>query len=74
MREPMKRTIALAVGILFLVVSLAQAAPSYQFDRTISREVLENYLNRSITIEGMFHGRGNLDDNLAMVRAASTWK
>ena len=41
----------------------------YQFDRTISREVLENYLSRSITIEGMFNGRGDLDDNIRMLKS-----
>jgi hypothetical protein len=39
----------------------------YQFDKTISREVLENYLSRSITMEGFFNGRGDLDDNIRML-------
>jgi hypothetical protein len=64
----MKLAIAI-LSCLLLPISLARAAaPSYQFDGKISREVLENYLSRSITIEGMLHGRGDLDDNLAMVR------
>jgi hypothetical protein len=41
----------------------------FQFDRTISREVLENYLAKSITIEGMFNGRGDLDDNIRMLKS-----
>jgi hypothetical protein len=41
----------------------------YQFDRTISREVLENYLSRAITLEGMFNGRGDLDDNIRMLKS-----
>ena len=33
----------------------------YRFDGTISREVLENYLSRSISMEGLLNGRGDLD-------------
>jgi hypothetical protein len=39
----------------------------YQFDRTISRPVLENYLARSICIEGMLNGRGPLADDIRMI-------
>ncbi len=42
---------------------------SYQFDKTISREVLESYLSRSITMEGLLNGRGDLDDNIRMLKA-----
>jgi hypothetical protein len=50
----------------------AGAAPGvssdrYRFDRTISREVLENYLSRAITMEGLLNGRGDLDDNARML-------
>ena len=34
-----------------------------------SREVLENYLSRSITVEGVFNGRGNLEDNIRMLKS-----
>jgi hypothetical protein len=40
---------------------------SYQFDRTISREVLESYLSRSISMEGLFNGHGDLQDNIRML-------
>ncbi|HWW02601.1 MAG TPA: hypothetical protein VNZ64_23080 [Candidatus Acidoferrum sp.] len=40
---------------------------NYKFDRTISREVLANYLSRSISMEGVFNGRGNLEDNIRML-------
>ncbi len=40
----------------------------YQFDRTISRPVLENYLARAISVEGVFNGRGDLDDNIRMLK------
>jgi hypothetical protein len=47
--------------------SAASASRNYKFDGTISREVLENYLSRSITMEGMFNGKGDLDDNIRML-------
>src|SRR5690606_34490828 len=37
-------------------------------DRTISREVLENYLSRAITMEGLLNGRGDFDDNVRMLK------
>ena len=66
------------VGGLWLAGPLADAAdtPSaqrpthsrdYHFDGTISRAVLENYLSRSITMEGLFNGDGDLNDNLRML-------
>jgi hypothetical protein len=39
-----------------------------RFDRTITREVLENYLSRSISMEGLLNGRGDLDDNIRMLK------
>src|SRR5262245_58918280 len=41
----------------------------FQFDRVISREVLENYLARAISMEGMLNGRGDLDDNIRMLKS-----
>jgi pimeloyl-ACP methyl ester carboxylesterase len=43
-------------------------ARDYQFDRTISREVLDNYLSRAISVEGLLNGRGDLDDNIRMLK------
>ena len=43
-------------------------ARDYQFDGTISRAVLENYLSRSISMEGLLNGRGDLDDNIRMFK------
>jgi hypothetical protein len=40
----------------------------YHFDKVISREVLENYLSRSISMEGVFNGRGDLNDNIRMIK------
>ena len=70
--------LALLLGANILVPVLragaeaADAAPGassdrYRFDRTISREVLENYLSRAITMEGLLNGRGDLDDNVRML-------
>ena len=54
----------------FLATSLSAEPPSkYQFDRTISHEVLENYLERAITMEGLLNGRGDLDDNIRMLKS-----
>src|SRR5262245_17925315 len=45
------------------------ASGGYRFDKTISREVLENYLSRAITMEGLLNGRGDLDDNIRMLKS-----
>jgi hypothetical protein len=42
-------------------------AGAYAFDRGISRGVLENYLARAITMEGLLNGRGDLGDNIRML-------
>jgi hypothetical protein len=39
----------------------------YEFDRIISREVLGNYLSRSISMEGLLNGRGDLNDDIRML-------
>jgi pimeloyl-ACP methyl ester carboxylesterase len=43
-------------------------ARDFRFDKTISREVLENYLSRAISVEGILNGRGDLDDNVRMLK------
>ncbi len=45
---------------------------SYQFQRTISQEVLVNYLSRSISMEGLLNGRGDLNDNIRMLGQTGT--
>jgi hypothetical protein len=47
----------------------AQHRRNYEFKRTISREVLGNYLSRSISIEGLLNGRGDLNDNIRMLQS-----
>ena len=46
----------------------AERPRDYTFDKTISRSVLENYLARSISMEGLLNGRGDLDDNIRMLK------
>jgi len=48
---------------------IASHPGKYQFDRTISREVLESYLSRAITMEGLLNGRGDLEDNIRMLKS-----
>ncbi len=47
----------------------ASGFDKYRFDKKISREVLENYLSRSITMEGLLNGRGDLEDNIRMLKS-----
>ena len=48
----------------------ADARPrAYDFDGTISREVLENYLSRAITVEGLVNDRDDLKDNIRMLKS-----
>ena len=42
----------------------------YRFDKTISREVLENYLSRAISVEGILNGKGDLDENIRFLKDA----
>jgi len=41
---------------------------NYSFDGKISREVLENYLSRSITMTELYRSPGNLDDDTRMLK------
>lgn len=69
----MRRTLMILAALSAWAVSgggtaaRAAAAGGYAFDGKISREVLENYLDRSITMEGLLNGRGDLDDNVRML-------
>ena len=44
------------------------AKRNYRFDGSLSREVLENYLSRSITMTEMYRAPGNLDDDIRMLK------
>jgi len=69
--SPFNATIGILVSLCIFPVARADDVAAhprdYYFDRTISRQVLENYLSRSITMEGLLNGRGNLDDNIRML-------
>ncbi|HLY41877.1 MAG TPA: twin-arginine translocation signal domain-containing protein [Terracidiphilus sp.] len=47
--------------------SLRQNRRNDNFNRTISREVLGNYLSQAICMEGLLNGRGYFDDNIRML-------
>ena len=59
------------MGLRIVLASLAIAgsacAADYRLDGPPSQQVLESYLSRAITMEGMLHGRGDLDDNIRML-------
>jgi hypothetical protein len=62
--------LALARGA-FAGVDAAAKAPmprSHSFHERISRTVLENYLSRSISMEGLLNGRGDLEDDIRMLK------
>lgn len=71
-----KMLLIAAIFVSFLAGRMAAGAETgtdspagaFQFDRTISRNVLENYLARSICMEGMLNERGNLEDDIRMLK------
>jgi hypothetical protein len=68
------RQIGFAVLVLFCFSISAHAGipaakkRDYKFKKTISREVLENYLDRSITIQNLLTDDKTFDDNLRMMK------
>ncbi len=58
--------------VIVLLFSATEAdvssAREYTFDGAMSREVLENYLSRAMTTMDLLTGRGDVDDNLRMLR------
>jgi len=65
---------SLTLCLLLAICPIAGRAlgADYHFDATISRAVLENYLARSISMEGLLNGRGDLDDNIRMLKHIGT--
>jgi len=66
------KLVVLSVLLLFLsgfseTIS-DRTADGFKFKRKISREVLENYLDHSMTIQSLLIGRGNFEDNLRMIK------
>src|SRR5438067_8145790 len=67
----MKYGVALVLITLLCLMAGTGAEGSddrYRFDGTISRDVLENYLARAITMMDLATGRGSPDDNVRMLR------
>jgi len=58
----------LATLLLVALGAGLAAPPDYRFDGKISREVLENYLSRSITMTEMYRSPGSLDDDIRMLK------
>ena len=54
-------------GQPFAASPAGERTRNYKFHRRISREVLEDYLSRSISIEGLLNDRGNFGDNVRML-------
>jgi len=50
--------------MLALALTSGAAERDYRFDGKISREVLENYLSRAVTLTDFLHGKGSVPDNL----------
>jgi hypothetical protein len=55
------------IFIVLVTGAFPGAAQNYRFDSTISRVVLDNYLSRSISMEGLLNGRGDFEDNIRML-------
>ncbi len=55
------------IFIALVTGALTGSAQNYRFDSVISRAVLDNYLSRSISMEGLLNGRGDLNDNIRML-------
>lgn len=60
--------VTLAAALSVACGSADNRNDKYSFERTISREVLENYLDRSVTLQSLLIERGaSFDDNLRMI-------
>jgi pimeloyl-ACP methyl ester carboxylesterase len=61
------------VGFITRAVKVEPAAApptrGYRFDETMPRELLESYLSRSISMEGLLNGGGDFEDNVRMLKA-----
>jgi hypothetical protein len=58
----------LACCVLLIGATALYGQRNYRFDGKISREVLENYLSRSITMTEIYRSPGNLDDDIRMLK------
>lgn len=62
------RLLVLPAMLHSLITHGATNNVDFQFDGKMSREVLESYLARSISMEGLLNGHGNLDENIRMLK------
>ena len=67
MRRMLRRNLACLLAFAGSAPGLF-AQRDYRFDGKISRQVLENYLSRSITMAEIYRSPGNLDDDIRMLR------
>jgi len=76
---PKKRRALLAEGetqmrillwgiIMACTTSVLAVERDYRFDGKISREILENYLSRAITMMAALHDEANADENIRMLK------
>lgn len=63
------RILLLALCLQITAGGAPAATNRFTFDGKMSREVLEDYLSRSITMEGLLNGRGDLNDNVRMLKS-----
>jgi hypothetical protein len=62
------RVLLWEIVILACAATVFAAEPDYQFDGRISREVLENCLSRAITMCELLSGKGDVEDNIRMLK------
>lgn len=61
-----------AVAVITIAASGVRAAPLERFDGRITRPELEHYLSRAVTMEGLLHEHGNLDDEIRFLKETGT--
>ena len=66
--EAIVESIIWGVLLMTTVSTTSAAGRDYNFDGKISRNVLENYLSRSITMMDLLSGVGDVDDNIRMLK------
>lgn len=67
MKKGYTRLAGILTVLLIASATAIGAQRNYKFDGPISREVLENYLSRAITMMDLCTGVGNVDDNIRML-------
>jgi len=65
----MSKTIRLCVAIPTLVAATVACARDYRFDGAMSSEVLGSYLSRAITVLDLLTEKGDLHDNIRMLKS-----